>query len=48
VQERLTVVNRELESLLSAIEALRVAGSEVERLVGYEQALRESSICERR
>jgi hypothetical protein len=48
VQERLTELNRELESLLSAIETLRVAGTEVERLVDYERALRESSICERR
>jgi hypothetical protein len=48
VQERLTELNRELESLLSATEALRVAGTEVERLVDSERALRESSICERR
>ena len=48
MQERLTVVDRELEALVAAKEALRVAGSEVERLVAYEQALRESSICERR
>jgi hypothetical protein len=48
MQERLAAVDRELEALLAATEALRVAGSEVERLVAYEQALRESSICERR
>lgn len=48
VQERLTAVNRELDTLRSAIEAARLARSEVERLVAREQALRESSICERR
>jgi hypothetical protein len=47
-QQRLTEVDRELESLRSAMEAVRLASGEVERLVAHEQALRESSICERR
>lgn len=48
VQNRLTEVDRELESLRSATETLRAADSEAERLAQREQALRESSICERR